>query len=105
MSFLTNIADNRLGRLGGGLAHVANYTWDLNGLQSRLPSIDSSAMTQRLTQAPAPVSFSVNDVDWTMLAKLEADALAKVNLSQAQITGINRYDLRSEYKDRVHCGR
>ncbi len=86
VGFLTNMADNRLGKLGGGLAQVANFTWDLNGLRSGLPGIDSSAITQRLTQAPAPAPFSVNDVDWSIAPKLEADALAKVNLSQAQIT-------------------
>ena len=88
VSFLTNIADNRLGKLGAGLARVADYAWDLNGLQSRLPGIDSSTMTQKLTGAPTRVPFSVNDVDWSILTKLQADWLAKVNLSQAQITGI-----------------
>ena len=88
VGFLTNIADNRLGKLGGGLAQVANFTWDLNGLRSGFPAIDSTAITQRLTQTQAPAPFSVNDADWSIVAKLEADALAKVNLSQAQITGI-----------------
>src|SRR5260370_23273705 len=88
VSFLTNIADNRLGKLGGGLAQVANFAWNLNGLHSGLPGIDSSAITQRLTQAPVQAPFSVNDVDWSIVAKLEADSLAKVKLSQAQITGI-----------------
>jgi hypothetical protein len=55
---------------------------------SRL-SFNFSTLTwkQRLTQAPAQVPFSVNDVDWSIVAELQADSLAKVNLSQAQITG------------------
>ena len=88
VSFATNIADNRLGKLGGGLAQVASYGWDLSGLKSRFPTIDTSALTQKLNTGPAAVPFSVNDVDWTIIAKLEKDALAKVNLSQAQITGL-----------------
>jgi hypothetical protein len=88
VSFLTNIADNRLGKLGGGLDQVANYGWNLEGLHSGFPGMDSSRMLQKLNQAPTLEPFSVNDVDWTIVAKLEADSLAKVNLTQAQITGI-----------------
>ena len=88
MSFVTNIGDNRLGKLGGGLAQVVNYSWDLSGLKSRFPTLDTSAMTQKLDLVPAAVPFSVNDVDWTIIAELETDSLAKVNLSPAQITGL-----------------
>ena len=88
VSFVTNIADNRLGKLGGGLAQVASYGWDLSGLKSRFPTIDTSAMIKNSTMAPTAAPFSVNDVDWTIIGKLEKDALAKVNLSQAQITGL-----------------
>jgi hypothetical protein len=85
MSFVTNIGDNRLGKLGGGLAQVVNYSWDLSGLKSRFPTLDTSAMTQKLDLVPAAVPFSVN---WTIIAKLETDSLAKVSLSPAQITGL-----------------
>lgn len=88
VSFVTNIADNRLGKLGGGLVNVATYSWNLEGLHSLFPGLNTSKLTQQLNQGPTAVPFSVNDVDWTILAKLEADSLAKVNLAQAQITGI-----------------
>jgi hypothetical protein len=88
VSFLTNIADNRLGKLTGGLTQVARYSWNLEGLHSQFPSMDTSALLQKANQGPTLVPFSVNDVDWTILGKLETDSLAKVNLPQAQITGI-----------------
>jgi hypothetical protein len=75
-------------KLGGGLRPVANYSWNLEGLHSQFPGMDTSGVMQKLSQAPTLVPFSVNDVDWTIVAKLEADSLAKVNLAQAQITGI-----------------
>jgi hypothetical protein len=87
VSFQTNIADNRLG-IGGGLKQVANYSWNLEGLHSQFPRVDTSGILKMTNQAPTLVPFSVNDVDWTIVAKLEADSLAKVNLAQAQITGI-----------------
>ena len=88
VSFLTNIADTRLGKLTTGIAQVAGYGWNLEGLHSQFPRVDTSALLRQANQAAAPVPFSVNDVDWTIVGKLEADSLAKVNLPQAQVTGI-----------------
>lgn len=88
VSFATKIADNRLGKLMGGLPQVASYGWDLSGLKSRFPTVDSSALMKNATMGPTAAPFSVNDVDWTIVAKLEADSLAKVNLPKAQITGL-----------------
>ena len=50
-------------------------------MQRRLGTIDVNAQMG----TPAPASFSVNDVDWTMLGKLESDALAKAAIPQASI--------------------
>ena len=82
VAFHTNIRDQGLGQLGVGLPATAVYTWDLNGLQRRLGAIDVSAQIGR--SGPAP--FSVDDVDWTILAKLQAGALAKAALPRAKVT-------------------
>jgi hypothetical protein len=81
VSFGTNIRDQSLARLGSSLPATATFTWDLNGLQRRLGTIDVNAQMG----TPALASFSVNDVDWTMLGKLESDALAKAAIPQASI--------------------
>jgi hypothetical protein len=81
VSFGTNIRDQSLARLGSSLPATATFTWDLNGLQRRLGTIDVNAQMG----TPAPASFGINDVDWTMLGKLESDALAKAAIPQASI--------------------
>jgi hypothetical protein len=81
MSFGTNIRDQSLARLGTSLPATATFTWDLNGLQRRLGTIDVNAQMG----TPAPASFSIKDVDWTMLGKLESEALAKATVPQANI--------------------
>ncbi len=82
VTFATNIRDQSLARLGMSLPANATYTWDLNGLQRQaLGTIDVSA--QMHTAAPA--AFSVNDVDWAEIGKLESEALAKAAVPQASI--------------------
>jgi hypothetical protein len=81
ISFGTNMRDQSLARLGSGLPATATFTWDLNGLQQRLGTIDVSAQMG----TPAPTSFSVNDIDWSIVGKLEKDAMAKVAIPQASI--------------------
>src|SRR5262249_50814472 len=58
------------------------YTGDLNGLQRRLGAIDVNAQMGR--SGPAP--FGVDDVDWTILGKLEQDAMARAALPRAKVT-------------------
>jgi len=84
VSFATNIPDDVMPKLGLGMPAVATFTWDLNGLQRRLGEIDTSAMMK--TAGPPP--FSVDDVDWTLLARLERDALARVAFPQAKVTEV-----------------
>jgi hypothetical protein len=84
VSFGTNIRDTGFGKLIGDMPATCSYSWDLDGLIQRLGRIDVNA--QMGTQGPAP--FSVDDVDWTILAKLEANSLAKVAIPQAQVTRI-----------------
>jgi hypothetical protein len=81
IAFGTNIRDQSLAKLGSGLPATATYTWNLNGLQRQLGTIDVSAQMGM----PAPASFSVNDVDWTVVDRLENDALAKAAIPQARI--------------------
>jgi hypothetical protein len=71
-----------MARLGIGLPATATYTWDLNGLQRRLGNIDMNA--QMGTAGPAP--FGVDDVNWTILATLAQEALAKAALPRASVT-------------------
>jgi hypothetical protein len=84
VSFGTNIRDTGFGKLIGGMPATSSYSWNLDGLIQRLGKIDVNA--QMGTQGPAP--FSVDDVDWTILAKLEANSFAKVAIPQAQVTRI-----------------
>jgi hypothetical protein len=84
MSFRTNIRDQSMAQLGFGMPATATYTWDLNGLQRRLGAIDVNAQMGR----SGPTPFSVDDVDWTILAQLERDALARAALPRAKVTGL-----------------
>ena len=84
VGFATNIGDPTIRQLGLGMPATQIFTWDLNGLQRQLGRIDVNAQMG----TPGPVPFSVDDVDWTILAKLEKDALAKAALPQADITGL-----------------
>jgi hypothetical protein len=56
----------------------------LNGLQQRLGTIDVSAQMG----TPAPTSFSVNDVDWSVVGRLETDAMAKLAIPRASVKHI-----------------
>ncbi len=84
ISFGTNMHDQSLAGLGSGLPATATFTWDLNGLQQRLGTIDVSAQMG----TPAPTSFSVDDVDWSIVGKLEKDALAKAAIPQGSVKQI-----------------
>jgi hypothetical protein len=81
ISFATTMRDQSLAGLGSGLPATASFTWDLNGLQRRLGTIDVSAQMG----TPAPTSFGVNDVDWSIVGKLEKDAMAKLAIPQASV--------------------
>jgi hypothetical protein len=82
VSFGTNIRDTSLARLGTSLPATASFTWDLNGLQQRLGSIDVNAQMGKA----GPPPFSVDDVNWTILPKLAQDALAKAAVPQGRVT-------------------
>jgi len=84
ISFATNMRDQSLARLGSGLPATAAFTWDLNGLQQRLGTIDVSAQIG----TPQPSSFSVDDIDWTIVGKLERDAIARAAIPQASVQHI-----------------
>jgi hypothetical protein len=83
--FQTNINDPSLKRLGFGVTAAATYYWDLSGLHQRaLGNIDTDAMMGN----PGPAPFGVDDVDWTILARLRDDALAKAAVPRASVREI-----------------
>jgi hypothetical protein len=84
VSFATNIPDQTIHQLGMGMPATQIFTWDLNGLQRQLGRIDVNAEMG----TPSSLPFRIEDVDWTILAKLEKDALAKAALPQADITSL-----------------
>ena len=61
---------------------TSSFTWDLNGLQQRLGAIDVNAQFGN----PGPPPFSIDDVNWTVLPRLEQDALAKVAVPRSAVT-------------------
>ena len=84
VGFHTNMRDQSMAKLGIGMPATATFTWDLNGLQQRLGAIDMDAQMGR--SGPAP--FGVDDVDWTILAKLKQDALAKAAITGAKVRSL-----------------
>lgn len=84
MSFATTMRDSTLGKLMTGMPATASFTWNLNGLQQRLGNIDLNA--EMGVAGPPP--FSIADVNWAILAKLEQDALAKVAMPRAAVSRI-----------------
>jgi len=78
VSFGTNIRDTTLKKIIT-LPSTSSFSWDLDGLIQRLGTI-------QIPGTPDKPAFSVNDVDWTIFSKLEADALAKVAIPKAQVT-------------------
>lgn len=82
VSFTTNIHDEVMAKLRFGQPFTAVFTWDLNGLRRRIGDADTNAMMKIAEPAP----FSVDDVDWTILAQLERDALARLAIPKSRIT-------------------
>jgi hypothetical protein len=85
VSFATNMRDGTLGKLMPGMPATASFTWDLDGLVRRLGTIDVSA--QMGTPRPSP--FAIDDVDWTILARLETSALATLAMPKARVTHLH----------------
>jgi hypothetical protein len=81
VNFATNIRDTSLAKLAPRLPATARFTSDRNGLQRRLGAINVDA--QIGTQAPAP--FSIDDVNWRILAQLARDALARAAIPRAKV--------------------
>lgn len=85
VGFATNISDQAMKQLGVGMPATQSLTWDLNGLQQRLGNIDVSARMG--TAGPPP--FSIDDVNWTVIDKLEQDALARAALAQGKVVRLS----------------
>lgn len=81
IAFGTNIPDkSRI--ITTSMPVTETFTWDLNGLQRRLGSID---ITKQTGAAP-PMAFAIADVDWAILGKIEDAAIAKVGLPKSLVT-------------------
>ncbi len=85
VTFATNIRDRNMAKLMSNLPATATFTWDLNGLQQRLGTINIDLEMGRA----GPPPFSVDDVDWTILATLERDALARAALPKASVKSLS----------------
>jgi hypothetical protein len=85
ISFSTTIRDTTFGKSKSGLPSLASFTWDLDGLVRRLGVVDvHAAMKQQ-----GPPTFSVDEVDWSIVGRLQADALAKVATPRARVTEVS----------------
>ncbi len=85
VAFKTVIRDTTFGKASSGPPSYSSFTWDLNGLIQRLGVVDMRSATKL---PPLPV-FGVDEVNWTLVGKLEADALARVAIPRARITEIH----------------
>ena len=84
VSFATNMRDKALGGIMTGLPTVASYGWNLNGLAGRIGTVDVSAQMGTPT-----ASFGISEVDWTIVRKLETDALARLAEPRARVKEIS----------------
>jgi hypothetical protein len=83
VSFGTNIPDkSRI--VTSSMPVTQTFTWDLNGLQRRLGSINVPAQTG----TPSPPSFGIGDVEWRILSKLEDSAIAKAEAPKPLVTHV-----------------
>lgn len=87
VTFSTSIRDktNSL----GDLPATDVYTWDLNGLVHRPSVLDVNTLMRKnldtqLSKGPTP--FSVDEVDWTIIGKLEENSLAKLEAAQTSVS-------------------
>jgi hypothetical protein len=82
VAFGTNIPDkSRI--VTSSMPVTQTFTWDLNGLQRRLRSIDVPAQT-----GTASPSFGIGDVDWRILSKLQESAIAKADAPKSLVTHV-----------------
>jgi hypothetical protein len=81
VSFATAMRDATFGQILPGMPATQSFTWTLDGLARRLGTVDVNAQMG----TPGPPPFAIGDVDWTILAKLEADALARLALPSARV--------------------
>lgn len=84
VAFDTNIPEPKSRSTFGDLPATSVFTWNLDGLHQPLGRMNIAAQLGR----PAPPTFSIDDLDWTLLAKIEADAVAKVGLPGARVSEI-----------------
>jgi hypothetical protein len=88
VGFETNISTEELKKQLGAEA-TFTFEWGLDGLVQRINSVAIQRLGRTQTaQTPEKPSFNIGDVDWTIIAKLQADALAKVAIPNAQVTGL-----------------
>jgi hypothetical protein len=83
VGFATNIHDEVMAKLRFGMPFTVGFTWDLDGLHQRIGDADARTMVN--IAGPAP--FSIDDVNWRILAQIEQDALARLAIPNSTITG------------------
>ena len=86
VTFETNISTEELKRQLGADASFY-FEWGLSGLAQRISYTVDQRRGRPQTTPEKPV-FNIGDADWTIIAKLEADALAKVAIPNTKVTGL-----------------
>lgn len=79
VGFTTTQPDAAMAKMFTGMPSVATYTWSIEGLQRRLGTI-----VFPVGQPAAP--FLLADYDWSGIAQLQSDALAKLAIAKAEIS-------------------
>jgi len=82
VTFSTNLRDSGMAQLGVTFPAFTTFTWDLNGLQRRLPRIEVGL------DSATTASFKVDDIDWTIIGKLARDSLVRAALPNAKIVSL-----------------
>ncbi len=82
VTFTTNQPDTGMKQLFGSLPSFTTYRWSVGGLTRGMGTVDTVAAAT----GTAPASFQLAAYDWSGLAKLQSDALAKLAIPKAEIS-------------------
>jgi len=85
VAFKTVIRDTTFGKAENSAPSYSSFTWDLNGLIQRLGVVD---IRSAMKLPPLPL-FGVDEVNWTVVGKLEADALARIAIPRARVAELH----------------
>jgi hypothetical protein len=88
VGFHTSLRDRASGLENNFLPVYQVYTWNLNGLARRMGAADARDKFREIMHKERPQSFSVNDIDWTSVGKLQGDAIKAAGLAQAHVEDV-----------------